>query len=556
MENPCKILFFGDSITKKVAPEFGEILKKDYPDIKLEIVNAGVISDTTRDGLKRIDKLLPGKPQVVVIGFGMNDWRKGVEQDEYGKNLSIIIDEFKKIGSRIILMTINPDYQSFMKGSSKVIDEYNCIIRDLARKYRIKVADVNSLWKRRFKSVQKGLRDQIHPNRKGYEIFYEALLHVVPQAHTLILWQYNGRECKCNYRCPYCYYSYSPRSENYFWGRIEDWHTAFKKSFGDQNLIFYLAFGEPTLGEAFYDVVKMIEGEPNWNLRITTNLSQDLERLLNTQLAKEGRLNINASFHPTQIKIEKFLKKLEILREHGIESPVVYVMWPPHFKRFEDDFKIFNSHNFLVHVRRFKGDYNSKHYPEAYTDSERLFVAKYCDDATIKYMLNEKPVFDRRTYSGLHFYIVDSTGNVGLDSDCFFFYSEFRTIFGNIIQDHMLKLPFEPQEYPEGCVQGTVDGVSNYLETGYHQLEGNNVLHFAKQGGVFRSDSGVHYKNLDTDFNDSRVRAEYYFPPRNLKDKFNSLMHMGIGNYIRGKFNGFHKVTKFGVKNFKTLVNR
>jgi hypothetical protein len=321
-------------------------------------------------------------------------------------------------------------------------------------------------------------------------------------------------------------------------------------------LIFYLAFGEPTLGEAFYDVVKMIESEPSWSLRITSNLSQDLERLLNTRLAKEGRLNINASFHPTQTKIEKFLKKLEILREHGIESPVVYVMWPPHFKRFEDDFKIFNSHNFLVHVRRFKGDYNGKHYPEAYTDSERQFVAKYCDDATIKYMLNEKPVFDRRTYSGLHFYIVDSTGNVGLDSDCFFFYSEFRTIFGNVIQDHMLKLPLEPQDYPEGCVEGTVDGVSNYLETGYHQLEGNNVIHFAKQGGVYRSDSGVHYKNLDTDFNDSRVRAEYYFPPRNFKDKFNSLMYIGLGNYIRAKFNGFHKVTKFGVKNFKTLVNR
>ena len=535
MENPCKIVFFGDSITREYVPVFGRILKNKYSYKEIEIVNAGVIGETSRDGLKRISSIQSKTPQVVVIGFGMNDWRKGVSKQEFKKNLIYMIDKFELIGSRVILLTINPDYQGFFKGTSKDVDEYSCVIREIARQKHIKIADVNSLWKRKIKPVQKGLRDKIHPNKLGYEIYYESLLHVVPQSHTVILWQYNGRECKCNYKCPYCYYSYSPKAENYFFGNIQEWHNAFKKSFGNQKLIFYLAFGEPTLGEAFYDVLKMIEEESKWSLRITTNLSQNLERLVNTRLAKEERLNINASFHPTQVSIKNFLDQALYLRKHYIEVPIVYVMWPPHLKRFESDFKIFNDHNFLVHVRRFKGIYKGKSYPKSYTDEERQFIARYCDDATIKYMLNEDQnvIYDRTTYSGFHFFIVDCTGNIGYDSDCFPFYTKYRTICGNILQSHMLRLPLEPIQYPKRYVQGTVDGVSNYLETGYHQLEGNNILSFAKQGGVYHTKNGIFYSNINKDFNNSRIRAEYYFPPRGIKDEYYIFRYLGIKKYFK-----------------------
>ncbi len=64
----------------------------------------------------------------------------------------------------------------------------------------------------------------------------------------------------------------------------------------------------------------MIGSEPNWSLRITSNISvwDDLNWLVNTRLAREGRLNINASFHPLSTSIEKFLLKILFLREHGI----------------------------------------------------------------------------------------------------------------------------------------------------------------------------------------------------------------------------------------------
>lgn len=374
----------------------------------------------------------------------MNDWRKGIFEKEFERNLLYMVDKFEEVNARIILTTINPSCQDsrLLKRSNKIVDEYNCIIRNVAREKRLKIADVNSLWKRDIKPVHRGLRDEIHPNRKGYEIYCKALLRIVPREHILILWQYNGHEAKCNYRCPYCYYLWAPKGKDYFFGTTEQWHKAFKNCFGNQRLIFYLAFGEPTIGAAFHDIVEMIGSEPNWSLRITSNISvwDDLNWLVNTRLAREGRLNINASFHPLSTSIEKFLLKILFLREHGIEVPVVYVMYPPFLKRFEKDFEIFNKHNFLLHVRRFMGWYKNKCHLDAYTEEERQFIAKYCDDATIKYMLNNYPLLNKLSYSGMDFIVVDNVSNVGYDSDYFPLYSKYRCIFGNILQEDNLQI--------------------------------------------------------------------------------------------------------------------
>ena len=537
MENPCKIIFFGDSITREYVPIFEKILKEEYSDKEIEVINAGVIGETSRDGLKRVPLLLKESAQVVVIGFGMNDWRKGISKKEFEHNLLYMVDKFEEVNGRVILTTINPSYQGskgILKRSNKTVDEYNCIIRSVAREKRLKIADVESLWKREIKPFHKGLGDEIHPNLRGYAIYCKVLLRVVPREHTVVLWQYNGHEARCNYRCPYCYYSWAPKVGDYFFGTVEQWHKAFKNCFGNQRLIFYLAFGEPIIGAAFHDIVEMIGTEPSWALRITSNVSvwEELKWLVNTRLAREGRLNINASFHPLSTTIEEFLQKILFLRDHSIEVPIVYVMYPPFLKRFEKDFEIFNKHNFVVHVRRFMGLYKNKYYPEAYTEEERQFIARYCDDATIKYMLNNYPILDKLSYSGMDFIVVDNVGNVGYDSDYFPLYSKYRCIFGNILQEDNLRLLLEPSLYP-GEKEGTVDGVSNLLELGYRQLERNNVISFARQGGVYHTNDGVVYKNMNKDFDNSRVRAEYYFPARGVKDRYFIFRYLGIRRYMK-----------------------
>ena len=530
MENPCKIILYGDSITKGYAPIFEKAIKDEYSETEITIINAGISGETSQDALKRIGQLVNESPQVVVIGFGMNDWRKGVSKDEFKENISKMVDVFDKNNARVILITINPDHQGFLSRMSKEIDEYSHIIRAVARDKRIKIADVNSLWKREIKPVQRGLRNAIHPNRLGYRIICKSLMYIVPRRNTVVLWQYNGHEAKCNYRCPYCYYIGLHHPNDKFFGTIEQWHRGIKESFGNQHLIIYLAFGEPTIGDVFYDIVKMVGSEPNWELRMTSNVSQPMEKLVKSKAVREGRLHINASFHPLSVTIDEFLAKILFIRTYGIEVSIVYVMYPPFLKRLESDMAVFIEHNFVVHIRRFQGTYKGKEYPYGYTDEEILIFAKYCDDGMIKYMLNQQHNTGDMTYSGLHFFVMDSVGNVGYDSNVFEPYTKYRCIFGNIHQGNF-NPRFEPGPYPGGR-EGTVDGVANLVEANYHELEGNNVLSFARRGGVYRTDTGVFYKNLQTDFTDSRIRAEYNFPPRSIKDGYIIFRYLGIKKFL------------------------
>ncbi len=508
-------------MTVRYAPIFEQRFKQSFPDIEATIVNGGVSGETSRDGLQRLPQMLAEKPNIVIICFGMNDRGAGkkahkrVPQSEFVQNLTRIISAFEDIGARILLLTINPLAESSGSLGDRMIDAYNKAIHDGAYKTKVRLVDINAMWKREFKPFSKGLEDTLHPNKRGIELYSKALKLTVPRRNIIVLWQYNGNPCACNYKCPYCVYRHVQQGQH-FQGTVEGWHHAFKKSFGNQHIAFYLAHGEPMIGENFYDVLEMVGNESNWEIRMTSNISISLNDLVKTRVAQEGRLNINASFHPYMVKREKFLDQALFLRKHGIEVPIIYVMYPPLLKRFEDDFKFFNAHNFLVHVRRFRGTHKGKVYPKAYTDEEQQFIAKYCDDATIKYMLFNEPSYGKQSWAGVDFVIVDNKGNVGYCDD----FRPNKHALGNIFKGNFRRHT-EPKPFPGRFTSdGTVDGVANFLELNYRQLTGNNVINFSRQGGVYHTPNGIYYKNMNVDFNDSRVRAEYHFPARNLKDAY------------------------------------
>jgi len=290
----------------------------------------------------------------------------------------------------------------------------------------------------------------------------------------------------------------------------------------------------------------MVESESNWGLRITSNVSSDLSFLAGKKIVKEKRININASFHTFMTTKEEFLERILYLREIGIETSIVYVAYPLVLDRMESDIAFFGKHGFVVHVRRFQGVFRGKKYPYVYSNKERQLIAKYMDDGSIKYMLNQQISSGELTYSGFNFFVVDNVGNVGYDSNLFPLYSKYRCIFGNVHQNNFKPL-FFPGKYPKGY-EGTVDGVANLCKAKYKELEGNNVLSFAKQGGVYKDDEGtVHYKHLNTDFNNSQIRAEYNFPCRNFKDFYFKIKRGDfkfITLAIQAFFSKFIKFTK------------
>jgi len=517
MENPCRLVFFGDSVIRLCIPKIIDDFDDQYSEVSVEIIDECINEGTSNDAIDVIDKVAAYKADVVVVSFGIYDWRKGIDKNSYRKNIEAILVRLQSVGCRVIICSLYQTYDFGKKRINCQDDEYSDIIRGVARDKKVKIADINALWKREIKNAYKGLKNEVTPNEIGIEIMCKSLMWIIPRKNTTVLWQYNGREAKCNYNCPYCYYNSQHNQEDRFTGIIDEWHSRFLESFGSQHLVFYLAFGEPTIGKKFPEIINMISEEKNWELRITSNLSSNLKTLGESELAKSERVNINASFHPYYISKEEFLKKLLYLRNCGIEASIVYVAYPEYLSHLEEDILFFAKYNFVVHLRRFQGYYKNKLYPWSYSEQEMVDIAKYSDDGMIKYMLNQYHGDGILTYSGIHFFVVDNAGNVGYDSNCFEPYTYQRNVFGNIHTGNF-RPNLLPSKYP-AKYEGTVDGVANIVEANYKELEGNNVLSFSRQGGVYKDvDGKVIYKNVDKDFSDPIIRAEYNFEPRNLTE--------------------------------------
>ena len=511
MENPSKIIVFGDSIAKGVCAvlkkEIQSKFEQDHFDIS--VVNAGVSGETTSEALTRIEEIVACHYTVAIINLGMNDWRKNNGPDEFRSNLSAIVQSFLDKGTRVILNTINPDHngttyrfsQDNRKGESPEIPAYNKIIKEISTEKKTRIADVYSYWKKFFPNTYLGLEDAIHPNRDGYKLLVKAIMPVLIRTENLILWQFNGRYAHCNYSCPYCYVPTSVNKGLHFNHTIEKWEAAFNKHFGDKKTVFYFSYGEPLIVGQFYEVLEMVGRNKNWEAKTTSNLSVPLDRLLNSSVAKSGRLNVNASFHPSQTSIDDFIEKLDTLRTTGIEPSVVYVMYPPQIDAFEPEYMPkLRDNGYVVHIRAFRGLHRGRKYPGAYSLDEWKKTAKYMDRANLRYQLGEVSGLGRLTCIGMTHILVDNTGKIEM---CDSYVGD--RAYGNIF-DQRLNLDLEPKPFPGLVPLAAVDDIADYVELEYKDLTGNNVLNYARQGGVYKKANGeIIYPFENTDFSDKGI---------------------------------------------------
>ena len=122
-----RMVAFGDSITAGgEASEPGlifwqrwaESLRARYPSAAIEVTNGATGGDTTVQGLQRLqDKVLQQKPDLVLIGFGMNDANANMTPATYKSNIQAMVTGIKSYNpnAEIILIAStlpNPDWTS------------------------------------------------------------------------------------------------------------------------------------------------------------------------------------------------------------------------------------------------------------------------------------------------------------------------------------------------------------------------------------------------------------------------------------------------------------
>ena len=173
-----------------------------FPNVPINIINAGISGDTAEGGVKRLARdVLSRKPDLTVVCYGLNDSMGGMEYiDTYADSLANIFQELKKSGSEVIFMTAN---MMNTKVSCHISDELFAEIaeksmqiqnngvlkaffergKQTAQAYGINVCDVYSKWELMAKNgvdITEMLANKInHPSRELNWIFAYELVNLM-----------------------------------------------------------------------------------------------------------------------------------------------------------------------------------------------------------------------------------------------------------------------------------------------------------------------------------------------------------------------------------------
>ena len=164
-----EIICLGDSITEGVGAGAGE----DYPSIlgkklAVEVINAGIRGETTRDGLKRIERdVLQKNPRLVIIEFGANDFFLKIPQEETFKNIDKMIALVQNKGSMAAVAAIKIGILS---------DGYYAGYKEVAQKRKALL--IPDILKGVFDHPEYKF-DEIHPNAQGYKLVAERIYQYI-----------------------------------------------------------------------------------------------------------------------------------------------------------------------------------------------------------------------------------------------------------------------------------------------------------------------------------------------------------------------------------------
>lgn len=500
MERDARIFYIGDTYTSKIGEALQDKLLQRYT--RQKGYDISFFSYVSKSGLdEAVEVAATAKRQeanVVVVYLGCHEAAKSEPADVFEtKYLRLLkaLDSLENV--RIVGCTL-PEYPAYSK-----------LIEQILTRQQKRIANIFTYWKHEKKSpnmIQAEKADGM-----VIQLSLQAIIPVLIRTKMLVLWQYNGRYAHCNYACPYCYVATSVNKGMHIVYDLDKWEKAFSRHFENVDTVFYFSYGEPmTGGKHFYEALEMIGRHPMWSARMTSNVSLPLEKLLQTRLAREHRLNVNASFHPTQTSIEAFVSKCDQLRAAGIEPSVIYVMYPNQIDDLEEKYMpVFRGKGYRVHIRAFRGLYKGKKYPQAYTKEQWKKTAKYMDRGNFKYQLPAVNGLGRMSMLGMTHILVDNYGKIEM---CDSYVGDRH--YGNIF-DETIYLDLQPYPFPGLVPLAAVDDIADYVEVNYDDLEENNVNDYNTQGDVYvREDGSIYYPYENVDLTDRKAVKQLLEVPK------------------------------------------
>lgn len=189
-----RYIVFGDSISAggeasrdelTFFNRFAKELQKYNKLARIEVINKSIDGENSSEAVKRFKlDVISEKPDLVSIGYGMNDQCKGgIPIDAFYDNIYKITKKIKEDTDADIIIVTPCVSNPLWKYSSGNILGYSEVLKKIGRELGVSVADVYSLWideLKAGKTHESMLANNInHPNDYGHWIYYKAFLSVL-----------------------------------------------------------------------------------------------------------------------------------------------------------------------------------------------------------------------------------------------------------------------------------------------------------------------------------------------------------------------------------------
>jgi lysophospholipase L1-like esterase len=175
-----RIAFLGDSITD--GDTYPKLVRDALASAglpKMVAINAGIGGDTARGMHARLERdVLAFHPTLVTLSAGAND-AGSVSPEAYERDVRGIAERLKQEHIPLILLMPNIVGPKFAN-KQKDLDAYEAILRQIAKEYGLRVAEVNLRQKQDAAAGHSQLApDDIHPNWEGQKMIARAVLDAV-----------------------------------------------------------------------------------------------------------------------------------------------------------------------------------------------------------------------------------------------------------------------------------------------------------------------------------------------------------------------------------------
>lgn len=264
---------------------------------------------------------------------------------------------------------------------------------------------------------------------------------------------------RCNFRCAYCgsWKNSNRKKLRAIWARsvniLEHRSQHDLNNELDQVIARFLATGkamtfgftggEPFLFPKFVDILARLVQHDAFRIALDTNLSLGIRALLE-KVPPHKIEYIYASLHIAERErfrngVAEFLTRVRTLLDEGYPVITNYVFYPPLIERFESDRALCLSRGVRLLPKPFKGVFEGKVYPDAYTDEQRAVILKYDPGCSIRSTYEIPDYYGRRCNAGKSLIRIEANGDI---TRCV----ADRTPLGNIYTG------FELRDEPRRCI--------------------------------------------------------------------------------------------------------